>query len=162
MDALLDKFYFAAAIKTVRNVHAMCRKIDITTNQAELLAIARIIADELAPTVAYANCYDRASVVKEFGIEMNNKIEAFLAECMHVDCNAASGACVPVSQNTLEPTCTRVEILWDEIVEIYCKKLCPLGWIGKSIKMKMLECRIEKAVPRPLPYSENGVNNATR
>ena len=156
MDELLVKFYFAATIKIVRNIHEMCRAINPMSNREELLAIARVVSDELAPTAAYANCYDRAIVVKEFGDEMNNEIEKLLDECLRIDCNAAAGARVPVVQSTIEPICMKIEVLWKNIVEIYCKKVCILGFVDRTIKKKMMECRIKKSVPRSIQYSING------
>lgn len=50
MDALLGEFYFAALIKTVRKVHTLCRKIDVSSSRAELQIIAGVVANELAPT----------------------------------------------------------------------------------------------------------------
>ncbi|MBO5796555.1 MAG: hypothetical protein J6R28_07905 [Bacteroides sp.] len=156
MDELLVKFYFAAMIKIIRNIHEMCRAINPMSNREELLAIARVVSDELAPTAAYANCYDRAIVAAEFGDEMNNEIEKLLDECWRIDCNAAAGARVPVVQSTIEPICMKIEVLWKNIIEIYCKKVCILGFVHRAIKKKMIEYLIKKSVPRSIQYSING------
>ena len=157
MDALLDEFYFAALIKTVRKVHTLCRKIDVSSSRAELQIIAGVVANELAPTAGQANCYDRESIANVFGDKMNKKMEALLNECLNIDCNVAGGAKIPVVQNTIEPICKRVELLWEEIVEIYCQKVCLLGCIGKLKKKKMVELRIERSVPRVISFSLNEI-----
>ena len=152
MEELLGRYCFAALIKTVRKIHAEYRRINVVVTANQLQAISTIITKELSPTAAMASCYDREAVIREFGSEMKCKIEDFQKACLSIDCNTAPGASVPTSKCQIEPSCTRAEMLWDEIVEIYCEKVCPLGWIGKSIKKRVLEARIESSMPRTFPY----------
>lgn len=155
MNALLDDYYFAALIKIVRKIHSECRKLSAATMQSDMITISRIVVDELSPTAAQADCYNGEAIAKAFGEEMHEKIDAFLDVCLYIDCSTAPGAAVPISRCDIEPSCTRAEMLWDEIVDIYMRKSCPLGWFGKSVKKKMLELHIKRAVPRAFPYPTN-------
>lgn len=134
-------------IMLIRRIKGDCSLINGTINPSLLLNISKQISEQLSPTAAEAGCYDRVKTVKLFGSEFNKKIQKLLGVCLEMDCSSAPAA--PrnqIKKYEIEPLCRKAEGLWGQIVEMYLKKVCILGRLGKKNRKEQIEIRIKQSV----------------
>jgi hypothetical protein len=136
-------------IKLTRKIMGDCSQVQGIINPSLVINISKQISEQLSPTAAEAGCYNQVMTVKLFGPEFDKKIQELLDICLQIDCSSAPGA--PnnqIKKFEIEPLCRKAEELWGQIVEMYLKKVCVLGWLEKKNRKDQIEIRIKQSVAR--------------
>ena len=144
-------------IKVVRDVANKCAAIKGVINPSLILNIAKQISEELSPTAAEAGGYDRIKTIALFDKEFDDRIQELLDVCLKIDCCSAPGApSNQIKKFEIEPMCRKVEECWGQIVKLYIKKVCVLGWFGKKNIKDQIEIRIKQSVVRKPDWGNLG------
>ena len=148
MHILLVDNYLAATIRIARELRGLCGKVREPSNLHILRDIGVKVECELAPTLAAADSYDRAIVLRNFGEKFVEELDKLLKLCVEIDCHTPSRAPSQISIQDIEPRCRKIECLWDDLIKMYLDKACPLGFVERGVKRKVVDIRIAEAVPR--------------
>lgn len=148
MHMLLVENYLAATIRIVRELRGLCCKVHGPGNLHILNDIGLKVESELSPTSAAAGAYDKAIVVQNLGDKFVEELESLLELCLEIDRHTPSRAPSQISIQAIEPRCRKIECLWDNLIQIYLDKACPLGFVERRLKRKVIDIRIAQAVSR--------------
>lgn len=148
MHMLLKENYLAATIRIVRELRCLCGKVQGPSNLHILKDIGLKVESELSPTSAVAGSYDKVIVERNFGDKFVKELDDLLKLCLEIDCHTPSKAPSRILIQNIEPRCLKIECLWNDMIEIYLDKACPLGFIERKLKRKIVDIQIAEAVPR--------------
>ena len=151
MHMLLVDNYLAATIRIVRELRGLCCKVHGPGNLHILNDIGLKVESELSPTSAAAGAYDKANVVQSLGDKFVEELDKLLKLCVEIDCHTPSRAPSQISIQDIEPRCRKIEYLWEDLIKIYLDKACPLGFVERGVKRKIVDIRMAEAVPRDPP-----------
>lgn len=148
MHVLLVDNYLAATIRIVRELRGLCGKVRGPGDLQVLNDIGLKVECELSPTSAAAGTYEKAIVLRNLGDKFVEELDKLLKLCIEIDCHTPSRAPSQISIQDIEPRCRKIECLWDDLIKIYLDKACPLGFVERRVKRKVVDIRIAEAVPR--------------
>lgn len=136
-------------IKVVRDIADKCVAINGVINPSLILNVAKQISEELSPTAAEAGGYNRVKTIALFDKEFDDRIQELLDVCLKIDvCSKPGAPSNQMKKFEIEPLCRKAEGLWGQIVEMYLKKVCILGRLGKKNRKEQIEIRIKQSVAR--------------